>query len=298
MADVSEMSSQGRIEEAIRRSLPRLGPEAREQVLAMLSPASLVIVSATLVAWAGSHAFGVGEIVDIVLLVVGFSLLGWSVLEGARELVAFAETALKATNDSQIDVAAEHFARAIAILGISTVSAILLHRGASAAVRRGAPAFRSLPDVGPPPAPGAPLKIARPIRLPSGALGETDWWGNISVTRGQVLKEQRLTLYHEWVHRVLSPRLAPLRQLRARVRASLYWRSSLLRYLEETMAESYAQLRVSGVRGLITGISFPIQGGYVTISQLATEGMCIGSIFVGGARFSVYVVLKPWREER
>jgi hypothetical protein len=151
-----------------------------------------------------------------------------------------------------------------------------------------------MPNVGVPPVPSVPLRITRPFRLPSGALGETDWWGNISVTRNQVLQEQRLTLYHEWVHRVLSPKLAPLRQLRAQARAGAYWRSALLRYLEEAMAKSYAQLRINGARGLLTGISFPVEGGYVTISQLATEGMSIGSICIGGAQFTVRVVLKPW----
>jgi hypothetical protein len=116
------------------------------------------------------------------------------------------------------------------------------------------------------------------------------------VTRNQVLREQRLTLYHEWVHRVLSPKFAPLRQLRAQLRARAYWRSALLRYLEEAMAESYARLRVAGPRGLLAGISFPLDGGYVTISQLSGEGIAIGSIAVGGAQFTVSVVIKPWRK--
>jgi hypothetical protein len=298
MADVSRMAAQDKIEEAMRRSLPHLGPDAREQVMAMLSPASLAMISATLVVWAGSHAFGVGEIVDIILLVVGFSLLGLSALEGAKELLAFAETAIDATTDNQLETAAGHFARAIVILGISTISAILLRRGASAVIRRGPPVVRPMPNVGIPPAPSVPLRITRPLRLPSGALGETDWWGNISVTRNQVLQEQRLTLYHEWVHRVLSPKLAPLRQLRAQVRAGAYWRSALLRYLEEAMAETYAQLRVNGARGFFTGIAFPIEGGYVTIYQLATEGASIGSICIGGAQFTVRIVLKPWGPKR
>lgn len=75
MADVARMSKETRIQESMRRSLNRLGPSARSQVEAMLSPSSIAIICTTLVAWAGSHFFGVGEIVDMILLVVGFSRL-------------------------------------------------------------------------------------------------------------------------------------------------------------------------------------------------------------------------------
>jgi hypothetical protein len=70
--------------------------------------------------------------------------------------------------------------------------------------------------------------------------------------------------------------LGPLGQLRARLCASGYWRSTLLRYLEEAMAESYRQLRAYGFGNIVKGVSFPISGGYVTLSQLGAEGMAIG----------------------
>jgi hypothetical protein len=110
------------------------------------------------------------------------------------------------------------------------------------------------------------------------------------VTRNQSLTEQRLTLFHEWVHRVLTPRFGPMRQLRVQLRANAYWRSALLRYVEEAMAESYAQLRVQGLQQALVGIRFPIQGGYVTVSQVAAEGVAIGNIMVGGTLFHVLVV--------
>jgi len=74
-------------------------------------------------------------------------------------------------------------------------------------------------------------------------------------------------------------------------------RSALMRYLEEAMAESYAQLRMGGgLRGLLIGISFPVENGYITISQVAGEGTAIGNIAIGGAQFTVRVVEKPWQE--
>lgn len=103
-----------------------------------------------------------------------------------------------------------------------------------------------------------------------------------------------MTLYHEWVHSVLSPRFSPTRRLRAQLRASAYWRSALLRYIEEAMAESYAQLRVHGLQRILVGIRFPIYGGYVTISQLATEGAAIGNITLSGAQFTVRIAEGDW----
>ena len=181
------------------------------------------------------------------------------------------------------------------ILGISVISALLLRSSTRAVAARGrAPQIKPMPNIGPPPAAGVRPRISRPYSLPSGALGETDWWGTIAVIRNQTLSEQRLTLYHEWVHSVLSPRFGPMRQLRAQLRASGYTRSTFLRYIEEAMAESYAQLRVHGLEGILVGIRFPVQGGYVTVSQLATEGIAIGNITVSGAIFTVFITEGDW----
>ncbi len=294
MPDVRNMSAEEKIGEAMRRSLPMLPAEARDQVAAMLTPTSLAIVAGTLIVWAGSHFFGVGEIVDVILLVVGVATIGLGVFSGASELYDFATTAINAQTEEDLNRAARHFARAVSILGITTISAILLKRSAKAVQSRGTPRIGRLPNVGTPPPRGVPPRITRPFRLPSGALGETDAWGNIAVARNQSLTEQRLTLYHEWVHRVLSPRFGPLRQLRAQLRMSGYMRSALLQYIEEAMAESYAQLRVHGLQNILIGIRFPITGGYVTVSQIASEGMAIGNITIGAMRFTVYVSQGAW----
>lgn len=297
MAEIASLPHMGvpdKIADAIRRSLPMLPAEARQQVQAMLSPEALAIVAGTLIVWAGSHIVGVGQIVDIVLLVAGFAVLGASVFSGAQELYDFASTAVSARTGTDLDRAAHHFARAVSILGISVISAVLLRRSVRDVATAGRPHFRPAPKVGTPPAPGTKPRITRPFSLPSGALGETDWWGNIAVIRNQTLTEQRLTLYHEWVHSVLSPRFGPMRQLRAQLRANAYWRSALLRYVEEGMAESYAHLRVHGLQQVLVGIRFPLQGGYVTVSQLASEGIAVGNILIGGARFTVYVGQGDW----
>jgi hypothetical protein len=134
------------------------------------------------------------------------------------------------------------------------------------------------------------------MSLPDGILGCCDFYGNISVVRAQTLTEQQLTLYHELVHSVLSPRFRFLRQLRADLKASAYFRSALLRYLEEALAESYAQLKIRGVSHALRALTFPIGEapfGYVTVSQLAAEGIALGSIAFGGFSFVVHFSERP-----
>jgi hypothetical protein len=295
MPDVRTMSAEQKVGEAMRRSIPMLPREAQQQVKAMLTPTSLAIAAGTLVVWAGSQFFGAGEIVDVILLVVGVATVGFGVFSGAQELYDFAATAVNAKSEADLDKAAKHFAKAVNILGITVISALLLRKSAKSVIARGRPQIRRLPNLGPPPAAGVPPRITRPFTLPSGALGETDAWGNIAVSRNQSLTEQRLTLYHEWVHSVLSPRFGPFRQLRAQLRMSAYTHSALLQYLEEAMAESYAQLRVRGLQNILVGIRFPIGGGYITISQMVGEGVAVGNIIVGGMRFTVYLQTGVWK---
>lgn len=53
--------------EVLRRTAPKLPGSMQQEFLALLSPASVGIIVGTLVVWAGSHAFGVGAVVDLAL---------------------------------------------------------------------------------------------------------------------------------------------------------------------------------------------------------------------------------------
>jgi hypothetical protein len=53
------------------------------------------------------------------------------------------------------------------------------------------------------------------------------------------------------------------------------------------------QLRVHGLARALGAIRFPLQGGYVTVSQLASEGRAIGTITLGGLTFNVSISLGP-----
>jgi hypothetical protein len=126
--------------------------------------------------------------------------------------------------------------------------------------------------------------------LPAGQ-GGTDKFGNVEYSTLGTPKDVALVRNHEAVHSFLSPKFKLFRTLRADFRMAGYNKSATLKYIEEALAESYAQLRVNGIKGLPTGIKFPIAEGYVTIQALAAEG-AVGTIIVGGIIYYVYHTLE------
>ena len=111
----------------------------------------------------------------------------------------------------------------------------------------------------------------------------------VGLTPPQV-SEQRLALYHELVHRFLLPKFGPLRRFRAQIGAHSYERIAFLQYLEEALAEGFAQFKFNGFKqGFATGIKFPIENGYVIISQLQGEGALVGNIMIDGSLYRVFI---------
>jgi hypothetical protein len=95
---------------------------------------------------------------------------------------------------------------------------------------------------------------------------------------------------HEAVQSALSPKHKHFREFRADLRTSGFRKSQFLRYLDEALAETYAQLNVKGITGLPSGIQFRVKTGYVTLSGVATE-TAIGTVVLGGITYGVYVVI-------
>ncbi|MGH7676372.1 MAG: hypothetical protein ACREMV_13960, partial [Gemmatimonadales bacterium] len=110
-----------KVEEALKRSLPLLPGDVRREVQALLSPEALATMAAVLAVWAASHFVGVGEVADVVLLAVGVIALGSVALEAAQELLAFGQSSVTARSEAELDKAARHFARAVALIGVQGV---------------------------------------------------------------------------------------------------------------------------------------------------------------------------------
>jgi hypothetical protein len=258
--EIARMSDAERIGEGMKRGVGRLPPALQEQLKELITPQALAVAGTFFVAWLVSHAVGIGFVVDAIFLAAAAVAIGLAVFTGIDELIQFGTTAIAARSNSEMDRAAAHFATAVSILGVQAIIALFL--------RRAPQTFRGgRARVGPPPTgAGAVLRPGlRGVRnLPAGA-GETSWWGEITISRLGTSTDRRLAALHESVHRALTPKLNILRTVRVEGRRASYTRSSLITYLEEALAESFAQVSVNGAGGLFTGIVFPVRNGYVTL---------------------------------
>jgi hypothetical protein len=301
MANVATMTVNQRLAEVLTRSKRYFGPDIGRFIDSLLSPTNLAILGGTLVAWAGSHLFGVGEIVDVLLLVVGAFSIGWSIEEVGQKLYTFADRTINAQSDADLDVAAQAFSRAVVLAGVTTIMALLLRRSVKEIqLTRGAnvldamrPRNPGLPAVGSDPAAGKLWSKPGITSDPSLAAGEgsTSPFGEVRLSPLGSATEQALVRAHELVHQFLTPRFGFLRTFRVQLGMSAYLRSSLMQYLEEAIAETVAQLRVNGgFTALLEGVKFPVANGYMSISALASEGAAIGTIAAGTQFFTVQFI--------
>ncbi|MBM7067865.1 hypothetical protein [Actibacterium sp. 188UL27-1] len=103
----------------------KLGAQARKEIEGFFSVQNLAITAGILVVWAGSHAVGVGFIVDGVLLGVGLAFAGWEALKAFEKVGEFFTTVDSATSDRDLKVAAGLLAAAITILSVAGFKALL-----------------------------------------------------------------------------------------------------------------------------------------------------------------------------
>jgi hypothetical protein len=262
--------------EVIRRAIRMVPGEAGEKLMSLLSPTALAVLAGTLTLWAASHAVGVGEAVDLLMLGVGFLFIGHEALDAISHLGSFVSLTLRAKSERDLDAAAHHLADAIAILGVDVIVVFLTHGAGKAWKGRYRPTITADPA------------------LPPGE-GSTNLWGDVEYSSAGAQADVDLVRHHEMVHSFLSPKLQFLRTFRARMGVKGYANSDLLKYIEEALAESYAQLRVNGIKGLPTGIRFPIANGYVTLRGVLMEAAIVAgamTVTIAGLRYVVTIELE------
>ncbi|MCG5054494.1 MAG: hypothetical protein KA712_16135 [Myxococcales bacterium] len=257
---IPSWSYEQRLSESIRQALPKVGPKAAEQLRGLLTPEAIAIVAGVLVAWIVSHAFGIGEIIDIILLVVGVLSVGWAIFSGIEHLYEFASLSYRAVSQHDLVKAGDHLARAVSILGVQAVLAVLFRGARAPKVNRGSLRGASTG----PRSQGIRYKptITKDPSLPAGN-GWTTKWGDIVVSTRGTGTEKALVLPHEKVHQFLTPKLLLFRNYRVNDTSSTYLQSSLWRYIEEALAETIAQVGAIGFRNFFTGLRFPVANGYV-----------------------------------
>jgi hypothetical protein len=306
---VASWTDAQKLGEAMKRSEKYMPASLAAQVDALVSPENLSIMAATIALWAGSHLFGVGEIVDVGLLLVGAFCIGWSIDDVMRDLWTFGTTAIRARSDDDLDRAGQAFARAVITAGITAVMAILLRRSAQEISVRGGswvdagrPKNPGLEPVGSDPQAGKLWRTPTVTGDPTIPVeeGKTSAFGDVRYSTQGTATQQQIARIHELGHSWLSPRFRVLRRFRARVGMSAYVRSALMQYLEEAIVETNAQLQTYGLSGLWRGITFPIRYGYVKLEvtpigkAVVLEGVNLGTIAVGTQRFVVeFIQGKP-----
>jgi hypothetical protein len=263
---ISVWSTADKVGAAILRSKRYMPESLGRQLDAFLTPTNLAIVGGTLAIWAGSHFFGVGEVVDVALLLVGAFTIGWSITGVVRDLVAFGTGVVVAQTDQDLDRAARLFASAIVAAGITAVFAILLHRSAASLQATRGSTIGDVLTVRRPglslvePNPGGPDLFRTPTvtgkpTMPAGR-GATTAFGDVEYSTAGSATDQQLVRLHELVHSFLSPRLSFLRTFRARPAMSAYSRSAIMQYLEEISPRRSPNCGSTDCRASLPGFAF------------------------------------------
>jgi hypothetical protein len=104
--------------------------------------------------------------------------------------------------------------------------------------------------------------------------------GQIFVRPGLDAATRHLSIEHEFVHRFFTPLSGPLRAFRAGLGQSAYNQSHFLKFMEESMAEGYAQ---GSIRA---GLSYGLNR--VAVPRLLLEG----GAYVGGVAGGSYAIGK------
>ncbi len=143
--------------DVLQRTAPKLPANMRHEFLGLLSPTNIAIMATCLVAWAGSHAFGVGEAIDVLLVGLGMLFVGMAIIDVAKEVGDCVLETSGATEEKDLEAAASHLARAIAIIGVLAFIALF------AKVARGLGRKRVAGGEAPAKAPTSdPTKVAEP----------------------------------------------------------------------------------------------------------------------------------------
>jgi hypothetical protein len=123
---VADLSVGDKLVEAAKRATPLLPHEMQAEFASLFSPGAIAVTAGVLAAWAASHLIGVGEVADFVVLLIGIGTIGWQAVGAARDLWNYVVIASEAKSDADLDLAANHLARAIAVIGVTAFISLIM----------------------------------------------------------------------------------------------------------------------------------------------------------------------------
>ncbi len=120
------------------KMMPKYLPDSLKQKFeAMLKPESVAAIATVLTVYAASHAFGVGEVADVVLVGAGLAFLGADAIKVAKNFYDFASTASNAKNNDDLERAATHLAEGISTALFDGATTLIGAKAASGAGKFG-----------------------------------------------------------------------------------------------------------------------------------------------------------------
>jgi hypothetical protein len=194
---VERMETSEKLCRSFSRALLQLPAATAQEASVLLSPENLALMTTMMAAWIGSQGVPiVGQVVDVALLSLGVIMVAAQSAELAQSLWKYANKTHSAHSHADLDEAARHLARAIAIGGVNVVAFILTQRAVSR-LRAGtsgpspSPATAGGPQVSPSSgeAPGASTAMMSSGTRPPRSLP------------GQGLKNVNLEAFARWVRR-------------------------------------------------------------------------------------------------
>ena len=122
--DVTKLVPVEKLAEAVSRSAKALPEEVAEELRALFTPATLATMVGVFAAYIAAHATGIGQAMDIGMLIAGGIFFGLDAFAIFKDIAGFAG-AVNATTEEELDKAGEHLASAVAKIGVDAVMTLL-----------------------------------------------------------------------------------------------------------------------------------------------------------------------------
>ncbi|TWB26478.1 hypothetical protein [Nitrospirillum viridazoti] len=152
----AQWSVTDRVVATLRRCVPLLPRDMQQAAKSLFTRETLYWLAGFLVVWAGGHLAGYGEAIDVILLGVGYAMVGWSVFQGLNDLGHGIALAITAKTQHDLDEAAKRTAAGLTILTINALIALI------AKVKPASGGKRPMVEEPPPPPADPPLPPKAP----------------------------------------------------------------------------------------------------------------------------------------